>query len=201
MKTRQGTRRWLVKTSNVTEKKSGRGRSFGSVLGDLWVLKFWQRSEWRGALTALLNHRTALGWTMVSQKTATVCPIMLRLCPEIVRQNPTLNFLSRNYETLSRNCEILSRNYETASHNNWPFKNAKRRPRHCPSPFKDAQIDLAALKTSQTTDRIIETCWLDVLTPGHRRDTKGSENDVEWGDVNHSISCPTRLAKHACSVW
>ena len=128
------------------------------------------------------------------------CPEIMRHCPEIMRQNPTLNFLSRKYETLSRNCEILSRNHETASHKNRPFKNADRRTRHRPSPFKDAQIDIIALKTSQTTDRIIMTCRLDVLTTGHRHDTKGSENEVEWYDVDHSVSCSTRLAKDACGV-
>ena len=126
---------------------------------------------------------------------------MLRRCPEIMRQNPTLNFLSRNYETLSRNCEILSRNYETASHKIRPFINAKRRPKHRPSLFKDLQIDIIASKTSQTTDRIIETCRLDVLTTGYRHHTKCSENEVEWGDVDHSLSWPTRLAKDAWSVW
>ena len=123
-----------------------------------------------------------------------LCPEIMRRCPEIMRQNPTLNFLSRNCETLSRNCVILSRNYETSSHKNRPFKNADRRSRHRPSPVKDAQIDIIASKTSQTADRIIETCRLDVLTPGHRRDTKCSENDIEWGDVDHSVSCSARLA-------
>ena len=109
----------------------------------------------------------------------TVCPIMLRLCPEIMRrcpeimrQNPTLNFLSRNCETLSRNCEILSRNYETASHKNRRFINAERRTRHCTSPVKDAQTNLTALKTSHTTDRVVETCRLDVLITGYRRDKR-----------------------------
>ena len=108
--------------------------------------------------------------------------------------------LSHNVETLSRNGEILSRNYETASHKNRPFKNAERHTRHCPSPFKDAQTDIIASKTSQAMDRIIETRRLDVLTTGHRHDTKGSENEVEWGDDDHSGSCPPRLANYVCIV-
>ena len=81
-----------------------------------------------------------------------------------------------------------------ASHKTRLFKNADRRTRHCSSPFRDPQTDIVASKTSQKTDRNIETYRLDVLTPGHRRDTKCSENDIEWGDVDHSVSCSARLA-------
>ena len=100
---------------------------------------------------------------------------------------------------LSHNIETLSRNLRQPLTKNRPFKNADRRTRHRSSPFRDAQIDIIASKTSQTTDRIIGTCSLDVMTTEHRHDTKGSENDVEWG-VDNSVSCPTRLGKRACSV-
>ena len=116
----------------------------------------------------------------------------------LLNHQKIIKTVKHNY-SLSRNCETLSRNLRQPLTKNRPFKNADRRTRHRSSPFRDAQIDIIASKTSQTTDRIIETHRLDVLTNGYRHDTKGSDNEVEWDD-EHSVSCPTRLAKYACSV-
>ena len=113
---------------------------------------------------------------------------------------PFLRLIPQNTETVCPENETLSRNSQkpltktdrsimlTGAQDISHSRSKMHRPTSSPRKHRRSQTE-----SSRHADSTFWQMGIDM--------TKGSENEVEWGDVDHSVSCPTRLAKDACRVW